>query len=787
MSISKKSVGGFEPREAAGPGPLSGRRLTSDWAALVTGRPWLVVAAFTAITLLALVPLHGIRIEPDGHAVLPEYHPVRVEHRAVIERFGLDELIHVGVIPDGLPTRPRKTDALPGDATVLLGMAVAVTLGRIQQSDRERQIGIDTLEPAAKSALSGELDTLLSGNFVRGTVVGFAGGGLGVLLPIKPGADREAAIERARSDVEAVIAGSAHRALVVGEAVAENRLTALIVEDLMIAFPVVAAIVALCLVVVLGDVVLAAISLACALMSVVWVAGLMAALGTPIYLTSAMIPVALIAVGVCDEIHLLKESARLSRAHPGRSNVACVRGAIRILHRPMLLTSLTTAGAFATLAFSGVYSVQAIGAYTAIGVLMSYAISVSFAPALWVLLPRRHTAWPGPLDHLARRLSGRAGRARRAGRRRAVVAAAAMAGLAFLAADARIEDSWLSNFAPDDPYRQVAQRSAAHFASGGRILLELEGEAPGFWTDAGNVAALGRFVTAIDRLDPHIAILSLSGYVKYADDLRRAKLGESVAAIGVEDALGAFGTPTGWHLARRLVSPDRSATLVQLFLPGSSYGKIDRLLEGARAEFARLWPDGSVLLRSGGNAVVSHAVVDASVRRQLWALPGSLLIVFLMLWFFFCSARDALLSLVPAAITATGTVALIAVSGRDLGVATSTVGAIAVGLTVDFAIHMATRLRRARRRSQTVIDSVVARSAAPILADAAVLGLGFTALLSMPSPALQALGWLFAVALVMGALVTVWLVPAWIAPAPAPLSPRANSGHARSRGSSSSR
>lgn len=742
------------------------------------------MAAYLTITLIALVPLSTIRIETDGHSVLPERHPVRLSDQAINDRFGLDELIHVAVISDNLPTLPEGNDVLPSDSTVLRGIAVAVALGKLEHSDRNRQISIDSLEPAEGSSLSRETDALLSDHFLRGTVVGFGGAGLGVLLPLETGADRLLAIERAQNEAEAVLSGSGHHALVVGEAVAENRLTELIVEELIVAFPLISAIVALCLVVALGDVTLAVISLLGALMSVIWVAGSMAACGTPVYATSAVIPVALIAVGVCDEIHLLKEVARLARAQPGRSTAACVRGAIRILRRPLWLTSVTTAAAFGTLIFSGARSVQAIGAYTALGVLASYAISLGFAPALWVLFSRRSGARPGPLDHVSRYLNGRAKPSATQGRTRHVLVGTAWAGLALVAANARIDDNWLSNFPSSDPYRQVAQHSSTYFASEGRILVELEGNVAGFWGNAENLAALDQFVAALNQ---QTTAISLPAYVDYIDHLRRAKLGKQAPAISLEQALGAFGTPAGWHLARQLISSDQRATLVQLFMSASSYSKIDGILEVVRTKYTHVWPEGTVRLRIGGNAAISHAVVDASARKQLWALPGSFFVVFLILWTSFRSMRDAFLALVPAAITATGMLALIVISGHKVGIATSTVGPIGVGLTVDFAIHMTARLRRARHRSVAAVRDVISRSSAPILADASVLGLGFLTLLAVPNPALQALGGLISATLVMGACITVWLLPAWIAPAAIIPDLQANSSRALSQEKSSSR
>jgi predicted RND superfamily exporter protein len=95
-------------------------------------------------------------------------------------------------------------------------------------------------------------------------------------------------------------------------------------------------------------------------------------------------------------------------------------------------------------------------------------------------------------------------------------------------------------------------------------------------------------------------------------------------------------------------------------------------------------------------------------------------------------------------------------TGMPLGVATSMFCAIALGIGVDYAIHLMEQVRAARARGED--DPVVAAlgaCAAPIATDTLAIALGFGLLLVSRVPANARLGALVALSLLSACVLTL--------------------------------
>ncbi len=197
----------------------------------------------------------------------------------------------------------------------------------------------------------------------------------------------------------------------------------------------------------------------------VFVFGLMGWCGVPVYLTIAVLPVILTAIGVADEIHIFSRYTQRLRRAPDDNHVDVVTATMDEMHVPVVKTSVTTAVGFLSFALSTIGPVRAFGVFTAVGVLFCMLWSLTVVPALLVLIhPRRFVA---PAKTGIDQSAGVSPRERVPwfGRFGAVVvryrfvlvpaallvAAAAPLGVKRLI----VQDSWLDGFAPDSAFRQA--------------------------------------------------------------------------------------------------------------------------------------------------------------------------------------------------------------------------------------------------------------------------------------------------------------------------------------------
>ena len=92
-----------------------------------------------------------------------------------------------------------------------------------------------------------------------------------------------------------------------------------------------------------------------------FVFGLMGWLDVPVYLTIAVLPIVLTAIGVADEIHIFDRYRRSLRSRPTDPHHGVLTATMNEMGSPVVKTSLTTAVGFLSFALSPIRPVQAFG------------------------------------------------------------------------------------------------------------------------------------------------------------------------------------------------------------------------------------------------------------------------------------------------------------------------------------------------------------------------------------------------------------------------------------------
>ncbi len=115
--------------------------------------------------------------------------------------------------------------------------------------------------------------------------------------------------------------------------------------------------------------------------------GVMALLGAKLTVATQILPSFLLAVGVCDAVHIL--SIYYQRLEAGDTVEEAVPFTLGHSGLAILMTSLTTAGGLASFAIGELRPVAELGIYAPFGVLFALVYTVVLLPALLVLVPSR--------------------------------------------------------------------------------------------------------------------------------------------------------------------------------------------------------------------------------------------------------------------------------------------------------------------------------------------------------------------------------------------------------------
>jgi len=748
----------------------------------------------TALTLVALVALAGaaglIRLElrTDGRALVPPGDPAILADAEVRQRFGLRDPILVylettrseGIFsPEILRSVVALTESFEALGSIgpgqVMSLATEASPRVFPGTLRFRPILVPF--PGDTRRMQEVRHDVDETAILTGTLVSADRRATAILVGV-PNRDASASPDRIAlyREIERLVEPhrtNTDRILVVGAPVAESLLGSHILEDLVLMVPLAMAIVAL--VVWIGCRRAAGVALALGEVGacLLFTFGIMGWNGTPVYLTTAVLPVILTTIGLTDEIHILWHYQRLL-AHepdPTRAVTRCMEEMLR----PVTLTSITTAVGFLSFSAAPIVPVEAFGSYAAVGIGFCWLFTLVGTPAALVLLGPTHLrrtfnpsrAPDGAGRHLLRALFRRAEWTLGAA---GVITLALGAGAFHLI----VQDSWVEGFRPDSPFRQATERVEARLA--GTHVLQVEvaferSEPPAALVDPDVLAAIGRFEADLRQVAGVGGVLGAHSHlttVHYLFASAREDRSLPPTTRGISEALRYFDLARGPQRRREVVHDDRMRTIVTLYLKGANYRDTERILQEVRGSAQRhLAPMGGSLALAGDIAV-SQALIPAIVRTQLGSLLLSLLGVWVAAALFWGSPREGLWAMLPAGASVVWVFGAMGWLGIPIGVATSTFCAIALGVGVDYAIHFLERVRRVDAVGNPAALANAAAEVAPaIVADALAVALGFGVLAFSSVPANANLGRLVAMALLSTASLTLLGLGAWLARSPA--------------------
>ena len=353
-------------------------RLVVEGAA---GRPGRALLLWAALTLLPLPGLFFLRLHTDGRALAPPDDPAVVADAAIRRRFELRDPLVIAL-------ESPSAEGIFNPATLGSVRAITAALRLRPEIDEQHVVSLGTekrdrlvpgssasfvtfLEPFPASpadweALRRDLDapaaSVYTGTLVssdRRTTAVFAG------IADGPEVDRRAVWREVGREVGRLDTG-ADRVRVVGAAAAEVLLGDHILEDLALLLPL--SLVLLAAVLWLGTrrAACVLIALGKAGLCVAWTFAVLAWLGVPVYLTTAVLPVILVTLSMADEVHLLM---RFQKVLPeAASSRAAVERTFEELAGPVVLATTTTAAGFLSFLSAAIEPVRALGLGAALGI-----------------------------------------------------------------------------------------------------------------------------------------------------------------------------------------------------------------------------------------------------------------------------------------------------------------------------------------------------------------------------------------------------------------------------------
>lgn len=499
--------------------------------------------------------------------------------------------------------------------------------------------------------------------------------------------------------------------------------------------------------------------------SIVSTVALMVLSGTAFDIISFTIPTLILVIGIADSIHMLERW--LEERRHGADPAQATDLSTAAIGAACLLTSATTAVGFGSLMTAQVDIIVRFGFWAAIGVAIAWAVTVTLVPLWLSFRPLPVRGHEGDADHhdaIDRALSRLADLPIR--RPKAVIAFwLAMALVAGLTAT-RVErnSSLLEELFPDDPV-SIAQRFAE--ARGFAILpveIDLEG-GPDAFKDPQTLARVAELETWL-AAQP---IVARSGsFLDLTRELHRVLEGAPALftdATRLAQALFLYeagGAEEIW----RWVTPDYGRMHLQVMRYDHGLNAYFAFENKLIARLAEVFPaDGPIRAHVTGSSLIANRAVANIIDDLIASVTMAFGLIAMLMALLFRSVRVGLVAMIPNTLPLLVALAVMALVGWRIRIASGIIFSVALGIAVDDTIHFLARYRLERRAGRSAEEAVrltMRTAGRAMLWTTLLLMVGFAVLMSSSFRGIFEFGALVGVVLMTAFLADLTLLPAML-------------------------
>ena len=761
---------------------------------LVVKYPRITIGIILVITLFFAYQLKNIHMDPDITSSLPKHIPAKILYDRMTKIFPSRDFVLVAYESDSLFSPKALQNIfkitehlqdMPDVYSVMSPTNIKVIRGTTEGMEVK---AILTAPPKTKEEIAHYRYTLFHSDLPIENIISKDGRMAGIMVFLKNTVKPEDAAKEVLDYVQSLNLQPDH-VYITGKPVLTLYLGRGMGRDMGMLFPMVILLIIAILWISFRNLQGVLLPLGVVLTSVLWTIGLMAFLGIPITHSTNMLPILLSAIAVADGIHILNHYFNRIAAHKGRPPEVIMQ-VMSELNAPVIITSVTTAFGFLALNTSGIGSVAQLGIFTATGVIFAMIFSLSFIPAAVSIMKipkhirrsqkgRLLNRWAvAYADFLIRRKGLMAG---------IIVGIIVLSVLGW--PRIKIENNTINNFPKDHPARIDFEKINANFGGTTFLSIMVEGDSVGQIKEPKvlkQMIALENFL----KKHPHVGgTLSIADFIKrmnkvmHANDPAYDRIpDEIVQEKGTEwvqkhgkwvQVPVTFKVPGRQIIAQYLQlyemsgKPDDFANLVDYdyktarintFLDTESSNVLRDLDHQVRRWIKAHFTSARVELT--GTSELFLAINDLVVHGQFYSILVSLLLVIGVTSLMFRSIRLGLFNAVPLLFAMIFNFGFMGWAGIPLNIVTMLTSSIAIGVGVDYAVHLIHRYRLESSNSiPEAIRMTLKDAGVPIILNALTVGLGFAVLMFSIFTGVEEMGLLIAIAMFTSCFGAIAILP----------------------------
>jgi hypothetical protein len=346
---------------------------------------WLIIIAVVGLTVFFSYQAKDLHINSDIISSLPDDDPAARLYKEIGTQFGGNDMGMIVLETDDvfkaevIQHIKQITDSLKYTNGVSTVTSLTNILD-IKSSEWGIEIGklVDEYDlPVEQSQLDSLKNHVFSKEMYKGAVVSEDGTATAIMFTLLPEGDKQAVAKEIKDKIEAL--DLPEIIYFGGLPMMMNDINDLIISDMVWLIPIVFLVIAIVLLLSFKSFRGVLLPLLTAGLAVVWTMGLMAVTGYELTIISNIIPVVLLAVGSAYTIHVLNSINHNKLADRKQALVQ----ALRYIMIPVILAAVTTAIGFVSFVFGAYLTmIKDFGIFTAVGTLIALILSLFFVPAL---------------------------------------------------------------------------------------------------------------------------------------------------------------------------------------------------------------------------------------------------------------------------------------------------------------------------------------------------------------------------------------------------------------------
>ncbi len=478
-------------------------------------------------------------------------------------------------------------------------------------------------------------------------------------------------------------------------------------------------------------------------LAVLWTFGTIFWSGQKLNLVTVISPIFVIVIGSAYGLHYVTHFMDNLPRYPDRRQLTIET--MRMVGTPIFLATITTMAGFASLILAGVIPMRQMGIFVSLGIGYAGFLALFFLPA--VLSRARLPVTP--VQAQESRLTGLVVAASRHRVPVILVFVAVFVISACYIPRLDVVSNQLMFFKEDSEIRQTFDKVEEHF--GGALPLTAE-----IVVDRG-IDTLRDYNFAGDILDAERELERLPG-IKSAYSIFDMVGSISKVMTGESDY------PENPRFVQRIVAQIDDDDL-ETWVSDDGFRMMIRTekLESVDMEklenFVAEQPDIRLIT---GMPVLFDEMNQLVAQSQIRSLGLALVLVFFMLWVTLRRFRAAVIGLIPIIITIAAILGMLVISKFHLNMLTANMSAIAVGVGVDYSIHLISGIYYFRRRGMgrgESVNAALSTVSRPVLANAFGLAIGLSILFFSPLRIHMQVATVMWVAMVVSSLAALLLIP----------------------------